>query len=137
LNLSGQRGHCRRGETDADRYGLGAAIAIDTPYRHLVPVLWSPRTSAYVSVRQRTSAYVRIRQHTSAYVGIRQHTSAYVSIHHIGISYRYCGGVSVSICTFVLVKQANFSASYIYISTYIHTQYGYRRRGPSEFVLLY
>jgi hypothetical protein len=52
----------------------------------------------YVST---TSAYVRIRQHTSAYVSIRRHGGGAAAGVQPGRR------ISVRICTFVLVKQAN------------------------------
>ncbi len=51
-------------------------------------------------------AYVSIRQHTSAYVSIRQHTSACCSCARSALAARTEQRLeSVSICTFVLVKQ--------------------------------
>jgi hypothetical protein len=100
----------------------------------VAPRVWHSTSlpSAYVSIRQHTSAYVnymcvapRVWHSTSlpsAYVSIRQHTPAYVSmpqlLHMLHLvsgrsvaldlarrfSWRYS---SVSICTFVLVKQVN------------------------------
>ncbi len=48
-------------------------------------------------------------EHTSAYVSIRQHTSAYVaSSMSLGIGKAWRAPHSVSICTFVAVKQVNW-----------------------------
>jgi hypothetical protein len=96
-----------------------------------------PSNTPYVSIRQQPSAYVSIRQHTSAYVSIRQHCSPPHTgcpprtprrcRLHAGFFrfllfcgfYAPCEGsrrqyvyfctskTSVSICTFVLVKQAS------------------------------
>ncbi len=52
-----------------------------------------------------------IREHTPAYISIRQHTPAYASIPSVRLPSRYRlpgRPISVSICTFVLVKQVNF-----------------------------
>jgi hypothetical protein len=73
---------------------------------------WSTHCSSARSARRlHTSAYVSIRQHTSAYVSIRQHTSRCSCSRRLGALGLENKSETVSICTFVLVKQVKVSTS--------------------------